>query len=233
MEKSGHNKFWNLKASFLSYGFCKYNFLSTWNTKELMHCHCGTTVDIHGPLQTRGVTRCPGGVSVSCLASRTRHECPRNNESVLYGGFTLAVDRHYIGSVTATTHQIKGIITIESNPSRGNCTTSSTRQREKQHRSTEDSGVFKTQKVRRHNKFRERMVSTLEQMQVPNGTGPGVRRSKASSVGWPHPLQCSMETSRNLVNKVKIVNKVQFGNRFLVLYLINWGCHCRWLCPIM
>ena len=25
---------------------------------------------------------------------------------------------------------------------------------------------------------RERMVSTLEQMQVPNGTGPGVRRSK-------------------------------------------------------
>ena len=38
--------------------------------------------------------------------------------------------RHYIGSVTATTHQEKGIITLESNPSRGNCTTSSTRQRE-------------------------------------------------------------------------------------------------------
>ena len=33
-------------------------------------------MDIHGPLQTRGETRCPGGVSVSCLASRTRHECP-------------------------------------------------------------------------------------------------------------------------------------------------------------
>ena len=28
-----------------------------------------TTLDIHGPLQTRGETRCPGGVSVSCLAS--------------------------------------------------------------------------------------------------------------------------------------------------------------------
>ena len=27
-------------------------------------------------------------------------------------------------------------------------------------------------------KVQERMVSTLEQMQVPNGTGPGVRRSK-------------------------------------------------------
>ena len=36
---------------------------------------------IHGPLQIRGETRCPGGVSVSCLASRTRHECLRNNES--------------------------------------------------------------------------------------------------------------------------------------------------------
>ena len=35
-------------------------------------------------------------------------------------------------------------------------------------------GMFETQKVRRH----ERMVSTLEQMQVPNGTGQGVRRSK-------------------------------------------------------
>ena len=33
-------------------------------------------------LQTRGETRCPRGVSVSCLASRTRHECPRHKESV-------------------------------------------------------------------------------------------------------------------------------------------------------
>ena len=37
----------------------------------------------------------------------------------IYGGLTLDVDRHYIGSVTATTHQEKGIITLESNPSRG------------------------------------------------------------------------------------------------------------------
>ena len=37
----------------------------------------------------------------------------------IYGGPTLDVDRHYIGSVTATTHQEKGIITLESNPSRG------------------------------------------------------------------------------------------------------------------
>ena len=44
------------------------------------------TIDHHGghswtPV-TRGETRCPGGVSVSCLASRTRHECSRHNESV-------------------------------------------------------------------------------------------------------------------------------------------------------
>ena len=31
----------------------------------------------------------------------------------------MDVDRHYIGSVTATTHHEKGIITLESNPSRG------------------------------------------------------------------------------------------------------------------
>ena len=31
----------------------------------------------------------------------------------------MEVDRHYIGSVTATTHQEKGIITLESNPLRG------------------------------------------------------------------------------------------------------------------
>ena len=45
-------------------------------------------------------------------------------------GLTMDVDQHYIGSATDTAHQEKGIITLESNPSRGNCTTSSTRQKE-------------------------------------------------------------------------------------------------------
>ena len=60
------------------------------------------------------------------------------------------------------------------------------------------------------------MVSTLEQMQVPNGTGPGVRRSK-------RPLLAS-RTRCNVLwkppkfgNKVKISIKVQFGNKFA-----NW-----------
>ena len=60
------------------------------------------------------------------------------------------------------------------------------------------------------------MVSTLEQMQVPNGTGPGVRRSK-------RPLLASRTRCNGLWkplefgNKVKIGHKVQFGDRF-----INW-----------
>ena len=49
---------------------------------SLWHQQQSTTVDIHGPLQTRGETRCPGGVSVFSLASRTRYECPRHNDSV-------------------------------------------------------------------------------------------------------------------------------------------------------
>ena len=56
------------------------------------------------------------------------------------------------------------------------------------------------------------MVSTLEQMQVPNGTGPGVLRSK-------RPLLAS-RTRCNVLwkppkfgNKVKIGNKVKFGNK--------------------
>ena len=60
------------------------------------------------------------------------------------------------------------------------------------------------------------MVSTLEQMQVPNWTGPGIRRSR-------RPLLAS-HTRCNVLwkplkfgNKVKIGNKVQFGNKFA-----NW-----------
>ena len=53
---------------------------------------------------------------------------------------------------------------------------------------------------------------SLEQMQVPNGTGPGVRRSK-------RPLLAS-HTRCNFLwkppkfgNKVKIGYKVKFGNK--------------------
>ena len=46
--------------------------LSLWHQQQC------TMVDIYGPLQTRGETRCPGEVSVSCFASRIHHECPRH-----------------------------------------------------------------------------------------------------------------------------------------------------------
>ena len=39
----------------------------------------------------------------------------RDTTKGIYGGLTLDGDRHYIGSVTATTHQEKGIITLEKN----------------------------------------------------------------------------------------------------------------------
>ena len=45
-------------------------------------------MDIHGPLQTRGEIRCPGEVSVSCLASRTRHECQQNTNKPQSNGRT-------------------------------------------------------------------------------------------------------------------------------------------------
>ena len=60
------------------------------------------------------------------------------------------------------------------------------------------------------------MVSTLEQMQLPNGTGQGVRRSK-------RPLLASRNVAMFCGNlpkfgyKVQIGNKVHFGNRFT-----NW-----------
>ena len=67
-----------------------------------------------------------------------------------------------------------------------------------------------------HQVVEKRMVLTLEQMQVPNGTGPGVRRSKRPLLAsrtrcyvlWKPPKLC---------NKVKIGNKIQFGNKFA-----NW-----------
>ena len=72
-------------------------------------------MDIHGPLQTRDETRCPGeSASPAWLAKLAINA--RDTTKGMYGGLTLDVDRHYIGSVTATTHQEKGILTLESNP---------------------------------------------------------------------------------------------------------------------
>ena len=89
-----------------------------------MHCHCGTnnraplwTFTNHCKPEVRpGVqeeSASPAWLAASAINAR--------DTTIVYihvhGGLTLDVD--YIESVTATTHQEKGIITLESNPSRG------------------------------------------------------------------------------------------------------------------
>ena len=70
------------------------------------------------PCQSRGETRCPGGKSASPAWLAAPAMNARDTLKGIYGGLTLDMDRHYIGSVTATTHQEKSIITLESNHSR-------------------------------------------------------------------------------------------------------------------
>ena len=55
---------------------------------------------------------------------------PAIQRKCIYWGLTLDVDRHYIGSVTSTTHQGKRHNNTWVEPLAGNCTTSFTRQRE-------------------------------------------------------------------------------------------------------
>ena len=90
---------------------------------SLWHQQYSTTLDIHGPLQTRGETRCPGGVSVSCLASRT---C---NKSVYI--WRLDTGRGPTLYRKCHSHNIPGKMHNNTwvEPLVGNCTTSSTRQR--------------------------------------------------------------------------------------------------------
>ena len=86
--------------------------------KELMHCHCGTNT---GTPRWTVTDPCKPEVRTCAReesASPAWLAAPANARDTTYGGLTLNVDRHYIGSVTATTHQEKGIITLESNPSR-------------------------------------------------------------------------------------------------------------------
>ena len=80
-----------------------------------MHCHCGT--NNRAPRWTftdpcKPEVR-PGAREES--ASPAWLAAPAMNARDTTKVLTLDVDRHYIGSVTATTHQEKGIITLESN----------------------------------------------------------------------------------------------------------------------
>ena len=57
------------------------------------------------------------------------------------------------------------------------------------------------------------MVSTLEQLQVQNGTGPGVRRSKRPLLASHTRCRCHMETSRNKVVTSKTVIRSSSATR--------------------
>ena len=88
-----------------------------------MHCHCGTNnraprwtfTDPCKPEVRPGARE--ESASPSWLATPAMND--REATKGIYGGLILDVVRHYIGSVKAITHREKGIITLESNPSRG------------------------------------------------------------------------------------------------------------------
>ena len=80
-------------------------------------------------------------------------------------------------------------------------------QRFKQNRSTEGCSKLKRSVDMT---TQERMVSILEQTQVPNWTGPGFRRSK-------RPLLASRTCCNVLWKPLEFGNKVKIGNKFA-----NW-----------
>ena len=65
-------------------------------------------VNIRGPLETRGATRCPGGVSVYVANSNLDGYLRAKTAG------TSDVDRQYLESVTITAQQDWGIITLNS-----------------------------------------------------------------------------------------------------------------------
>ena len=59
------------------------------------------------------------------------------------------------------------------------------------------SPVIMSQTGKMSDRYRVSLVSTVEQMQVPKGTGPGVRRSKRPLLACRARCICSMETLYN------------------------------------
>ena len=59
-------------------------------------------------------------------------------------------------------------------------------------------------------------------MHVPNGTGPGVRKSTRLMFASRTHSKCSMETSRNFVRSESVIrfNSVTFDQCTLLLYLV-------------
>ena len=74
-----------------------------------MHCHCGTNNraprwTFTDPCKTE--VR-PGAGEESAYPDWLAAPAMNARDTTIYGGLTLDVDQHHIGSVTATTHQEK------------------------------------------------------------------------------------------------------------------------------
>ena len=76
-------------------------------------------MDIHGPLQSRGETRCREESASPAWLAAPAMNARDTTKVYIWRLDTGCGTDHYIGSVTVTTCQEKGIITLESNPSRG------------------------------------------------------------------------------------------------------------------
>ena len=108
------------------------------NTKELMYCHCGTNnraprwtfTDPCKPEVRPGAREESASPAWLAAPAMNARDTTKGIYVCIYDGLTLDVDRHYIGSATATTHQQKRHNNTWVEPLAGNCTTSSTRQRE-------------------------------------------------------------------------------------------------------
>ena len=78
-------------------------------------------------------------------------------------------------------------------------------------------GMFEIQKSPETWQVQECVVSTLEQMHIPNGTWPGVRRSKRPLLASRARCKCSIEPSRNY----EVKSKSTISGSFWIKVLFN------------
>ena len=96
----------------------------------------------------------------------------------------------------------------------------------KKNRSTEGCSKLKSPGTRQ---VQERLVSTLEHMQVPKWDRTRCPEELAYSVGMPHPLQMFYGNLIQLGKKSNLVTRSRsVKGQKLVQCLINGGCHCIW-----
>ena len=78
------------------------------------------------------------------------------------------------------------------------------------------------------------MASTLEQMQVPNGTGPGVRRSKHDLLASRIRCKCTMKTLNSVIKSKTVIRSRSITRARFSKMSVQWRvslnvpeCHGR------